>query len=130
MKNLLLIFTLLFSSVFVSSPSYAEWTKLLGTSSIGDTFYVDYERIRKYDGFVYYWRLTDFLLPNEIGDLSGKSYNQGDCKLFRFKILSCIFYTELMGRGSGRSETAKNPEWNYPPPNSINELMLKQVCSR
>jgi hypothetical protein len=95
MRNLLimftLLFTLLFTSVFFSSPSYAGWTKLgEGGSSVnrGDTFYVDFNRIRKVDGFVYYWRLTDYLKPTKYGVMSEKGYNQGACKLFWKKILS------------------------------------------
>ena len=60
MKNLLLILTLLFSSVFFSSPSYAEWTKVSSSGGGADTYYADFERIRKHDGFVYYW--TDSFL--------------------------------------------------------------------
>ena len=98
MKNLLLIFTLLFSSVFFSSPSYAGWTKVSEGGSSGHTFYMDFERIRKHDGFVYYWILGDYLKPTKYGDLSGKVYRQGDCKLFRYKYLNSSFHQKPMGR--------------------------------
>ena len=58
MKNLLLIFTLL-----VSSPSYAEWTEV-GSTAIGETFDLDYERVRKHDGYVFFCNMTDYLKPN------------------------------------------------------------------
>ena len=77
MKKLTLIFTLSFSILMFSSPSYSEWTKI-GKSVIGNTFYVDFEGIRKHDGFVYWWVLIDYLKPNEYGKLSGKRYHQGD----------------------------------------------------
>jgi hypothetical protein len=48
----------------------------------GNTHYVDFERIKKHDGYVYWWDLTDLLKPNEYGILSGKAYKQGDCKSF------------------------------------------------
>jgi hypothetical protein len=97
----------------------------------GTTFYVDFERIRKHGGYVYYWYLTDYLKP-KFGDLSGKIYNQGDCKLFRHKSLSFSFHKEPMGGGTGdvQEPVKKQQGWKYPPPNSVDELILKSVCSR
>ena len=111
-----------------SSTSYAGWTKV-NSSIRGNTYYVDFERIRKVDGFVYYWMLTDYLKPDH-GYLSIKSYQQGDCKLFRFKVLSVSFHKEPMGGGTGEIVNTKNPEWDYPTPNSSVERILKSVCSR
>ena len=129
MKKLTLIFTLLVSTVMFSSPSYAEWAKVTEGVKSGNTFYVDFERIRKHDGYVYFWSLTDRLKPY-LGTLSVKIYNQGDCKLFRFKKLSYVFHNQPMGRGTGDSSSPKNPEWIYPSPNSVDEGILKSVCSR
>jgi hypothetical protein len=128
MKNLLLIFTLLFSSVFFTSPSYAGWTKVSKNTN-GTTYYVDYERIRKHDGYVYYWLLSDYLKP-KMGDLSAKVYRQGDCKLFRFKILSETLCKEPMGGGTGETHNKPDKDWTYPSPNSVDEVILKSVCSR
>ena len=66
------------------------------TLNESNTFYVDFERIREVDGYVYYWTLTDFLKPNKYGVWSGKIYNQGDCKLFREKRLSFSYHKEPM----------------------------------
>ncbi|MBI37020.1 MAG: hypothetical protein CL568_05495 [Alphaproteobacteria bacterium] len=129
MKKLTLIFTLIFSTVMFSSTSFAGWTKVSKNVS-GDTFYVDFERIRKHGGYVYFWGLSDYLKPTETGLLSGKRYHQGDCKLFRFKKLSYSFHNEPMGRDTGDSFSPKNPEWKYPPPNSSMEEILKTVCNR
>ena len=81
MKKLTLIFALTFSVMF-SSSSYAGWTKV-GENASGDTYYVDFERIRKHDGYVYFWQLSDYLKPTEYGILSAKVYKQGDCRSFR-----------------------------------------------
>ena len=126
MKKTLLIFILLFSTVLFSSPSYAEWTKV--DEGVGNTFYVDFERIRKHDGFVYWWELGDYLKP-QMGYLSAKSYNQGDCKLFRFKVLSYSWHKEPMGGGTGL--TVNIPDnWRYPNPKLIDEYKLKTICDR
>ena len=124
-----LIFTFLFSTLVFSSPSYAGWT--IVNASDKNTLYVDFDRIRKHDGYVYFWQLLDYLKRDEYGDLSTRRYVQGDCKLFRWKVLSDSFYRGPMGRGtlSSSSNTPDN-EWDYAPPNSYIEDNLKQVCSK
>ena len=110
------------------SASYAEWTKV-AESEKGDNFYVDFERIRKHGGYVYFWELLDYLKPDKWGDLSSKSYKQGDCKLFRYKVLDDSFYTEPMGqRTPSTSSNKPDKEWRYPSPNSVREAILKSVC--
>ena len=127
MKTLIIFLALTFSVMF-SSSSYAGWTKV-GESVSGNTFYVDFERIRKHDGYVYWWELIDFLKPTS-GMLSGEIYKQGDCKLFRLKRLSVSFHNEPMGGGTGETVNEPDKEWRYPSPNSIKEVILKQVCNR
>jgi len=129
MKSLILIFTLLFSTLMFSSPSYAKWEKVTEGAS-GDTFYVDFDRMRKHDGFVYYWRLDDLLKPTKTGTLSAKMYFQVDCKLFRYKGLSWSFHKEPMGGGTGKVNNDPDKEWTYPSPNSVGETILKKVCNR
>jgi len=111
-----------------SSPSYAGWTKV-SENAKGDTFYVDFGRIRKHDGYVYFWKLSDLFKPDKDGDLSIKSYNQVDCKLFRYKRLSYSFHNEPMGGGTGKPYTPTD-KWIYPSPDSANEAILKSICSR
>jgi len=125
MKKLFLIFALLFTT-----PSYAEWTKI--TENVdGNQFYVDFDRIRKHDGYIYFWWLTDYLKP-KLGDLSGSAYIQGDCKLLRYEYLSFSFYKQPMGRGAADvQEPVKEQQgWKYSSPKSPAEYVLKEVCSR
>jgi len=130
MKKLILIFTLLVSTVMFSSPSFANWTKM--TENEFGTFYVDFERIRKHGGYVFFWSLTDYLKPTKFGDLSSKRYEQGDCKLFQYKVLSFSFHKEPMGRGTGDAQepVKASQGWKYPSPDSSVEYILKSVCSR
>jgi hypothetical protein len=97
---------------------------------IVNTFYVDFDRIRKHGGYVYWWDMVDYLKPNRLGSLSVKNYIQGDCKLFRYKNLSQTQIEQPMGGGTGKINNFKNPEWNYSPPDSSSEIILKSVCSR
>ena len=112
-----------------SSPSFGEWTKV-ATESSGRVFYLDFERVRKHDGYVYWWELSDYLKPSEFGSLSAKVYHQGDCKLFRFKTLSFSFHKEPMGHGLGDIQEPYKKGWKYPPPKSVSEVILKAVCSQ
>ena len=128
MHRVTLILTFLLSLMF-SSPSYSEWT-LVGENVLGTIIYVDFETIRIVDGYVYYWKLQDFLKPTKYGRLSTKTYMQGDCKLFRRKSLSYSQHNSPMGGGTGDSGSPENPKWDYPPPNSSIENILKTVCSR
>ena len=96
----------------------------------GNTYYVDFERIRKHDGFFYYWWLSDRFKPSNFGDLSDKHYSQGDCKLFRVKGLSASYHKEPMGRGTGDVDNRPDKDWRYPSPNSVIETILKSVCNR
>ena len=128
MKKLILI--LLLSTVMFSSSSYAGWTAVTVDIN-GNIHYVDFERIRKHDGYVYYWRLRNYLVPDEDGDLSSKVYKQGDCKLFRNMRLSSSYHTQPMGEGTPSTISNKpKKEWTYPSPDSVAEIVLKQVCNR
>ena len=117
--------------MFSPSTSFAEWKKV-SKNVDGTTFYVDFESIKKHDGYVYYWYLSDYLKPNEHGTLSGKSYIQVDCKKFRLKYLSGSFHKEPMGEGVSAYGSGEPPErhkgWKYPPPDSVAETILKSVC--
>ena len=129
MKKLLLIFTLLFSTLIFSSPSYGKWTKVDKVD--GTDIYVDFNNIRKHGGYIYWWVLSDWRKPIETGVVSSETYNQGDCKLFRFKYLSDTYYNGPMGGGkplSGSNTPDKN--WNYPIPNSAPDIVLQSVCSQ
>ena len=76
--------------------------------------------------------MSDYLKPTKSGDLSSKVYKQGDRKLFRYERLSYSFHKEPMGGGTGRvvEPGAKHKDWRYPLRNSVDELVLQQVCGQ
>ena len=130
MKRILapIVLALTFSVMF-SSISFAGWKKV-GSSVTGTTYYVDFERIRKHGGYVYYWQLTDKFKPDEVGDLSDKTYSQGDCNLFRHKWLDISYHTQPMGEGRpSLTGVTKGQKWRYPHPNTVIEEVLKSVCA-
>ena len=108
----------------------AGWTKVNTSVKSGNTFYVDFERIRKHGGYVYFWDLTDYLKPDTY--LSAKTYVQGDCKLFRLKRLRYSFHKEPMGRGNSdlQESEGENRKWKYPSPKTVDGIVLKKACDR
>lgn len=128
MKTFLTILSVLFTVMF-SPPSYAEWTKVSKNYAV--TVYVDFERIRKVDGYVYSWVLADYVKP-QLGKLSGKTFQQIDCKIFRFKILSFTVHTDPMGGGPGDTQSVpkRHQSWKYPSPDATEEQVLKAICRR
>ena len=122
MKKLILIFALLFSTA-----SFAEWEPI--SFDENGIFYIDSDRIRNHDGYVYYWMMVAHK-KQELGNMSSSAYVQGDCKLFRFKRLTYYFHENPNATGEvlGKIDTP-DKEWTYPLPGSIAEAELKKVCS-
>ena len=110
-----------------ASPAYADWEEI-GENVEGNTFYVDFDRVRKNGSNVYYGELVDYLEPKRDDAASSKVYKQADCEMFRLKVLSFVAYNEPMGNGSGSAPYVPEPEWYYPSPNSSGEILLKRVC--
>ncbi len=128
MKKLILIVTLLVSTVMFSSPSYSKWVKVTESKN-GASYYVDFERIRKHDGYFYYWELIDLLKPTSEGYFSYKLYKKVDCSIFRVKVLDDYNFKESMAGGTGIRLEPSN-EWYSAPPDSVIETIIEKVCSR
>ena len=115
----------------LSTPTFAEWTLISESKAI--SYYIDFEKIKKADGYVYWWLLIDYRKPTPVHrDLSTKTYNQGDCKLFRLKRLRYSFYKEPMGRGDSdiQESEGENRKWKYPSPKTVDGIVLKKACDR
>ena len=127
MKKINLIISILIYCLLFITPSFADWD-WLSENMFGDTYSVDFDRITKQDGYVYFWRLDDYLKQTETGDWSAIIYIQADCKLFRHKLLNGSFFKKPKGEGTGDILSPKNPEWIHPTHNSANDTILKKVC--
>ncbi|OEJ64032.1 surface-adhesin E family protein [Magnetovibrio blakemorei] len=115
----------IFMAVMFPSTSFADWSKV-GGNDIGDTFYIDFERIKKQNGYVYFWDLTDFLHPQG-GALSVQDYKQADCKSFKFIRLHRLAHTEPMAKGSPTPYTPPS-KWEHPRLKSVAGALLEIVC--
>ena len=53
--------------ITLSAPvCFGEWTGVTEGED-GNTYYVDFERIKERRGYIYYWYLTDYPKPNKDG---------------------------------------------------------------
>ena len=120
------ILTALIFAMMFSSRSFAEWMKV--AENVNGAYYLDFERIRKHGDYINFRELIDLLEPDKDEDLSYILYQQGDCKLFRYKYLSSSTYKEPMGGGRESVINKPDKEWRYPSPYSMNEIVLKSVC--
>ncbi len=123
--------TMLKSVCDFASHAYSEWTKV-GERTSGAEVFVDFKRISKKNGFVYFWVLVNHPKPVWAEKyMSVKSYNHGDCGSFKFMTMSYTRYTGQMGNGDvveGIGGSISSPEWGYPRPDSSGEIVLKLVC--
>ena len=108
-----------------------KWEKV-NEDTKGNTFYVDFERIRKHHGYVYWWQLVNYRKRDKWGFFSYQLYNQGDCNVIRVKTLTFVFHKKPMGGDIGRTEApiGKNGDWRYPSPYTVDEAILRSLCSR
>jgi len=116
----------LLMAIVISQLSFAGWTKI-GSNEDGTEYSLDLTSVEKRDGYVYVWRLSEFL-PNTKGLISSKAYEKADCGLKRWKNLETVF---LISKNVGGNETLlsnQESEWFYPPPDSVLEKMIKTIC--
>ena len=122
MKKLLVL-----ALIILSSSVFADW-KYVSTSTSGIDWYIDYQTIKKNNGYYYFYAMTDLLEPDKDGDLSYAGYRKADCKIYRYMVLNEFYYTKNMGKGKLTNNPSKNPEWKYPPPKSMNQTILRTIC--
>ena len=110
-----------------SFKSYGEW-EFHSSSLEGARFYLHTPSINYEEGYVYFWYLKSYLMPNKFGDFSSKVYVQGDCNKNRLKYLTYVWFKQPMGKGLGeRSDVAS--DWEYPAIDSSGIDLLQYVCS-
>ena len=124
MKKLLGILVL---SLFFSSSAYAEWTRISKTS-MGDTYYVDFENIKIEGKLIYHWELMDYGKPSKNGDLSHKIFLILDCNTYSTKPLQFIFYKGRKGSGKFDSQKSVINEWEPLPPDAVGFIAAKKFC--
>ena len=125
MKTKLLTICLL----LFTSQVFAGWTQVAKNVD-GTIFYLDLDRTKEHNGYMYYYMLGDYLTP-KVGDLSVQYYRQVDCKSNRYREISFIFYKQSMGKGTGDVDN-KIGDWETASSNlnTINNTVHKIICNR
>ena len=137
MKNLSPYIIILISTT-LSSNGFADWVKV-AKGLEGETFYIDFQKIKKKNGYVFFWNLSDYLkqascFESDLGQdkyhetLSTKVYYKGDCRMLRYKILNYTWHKKPMGKGIGLSDNLPDKDWTHPPSSSSAETILKTIC--
>ena len=128
MSKIYIILPILVSLLTFSSHSNGEWT-YIGEVEGGNKFYIDYDRIKKTNNYVYVWVMTDLLEPR-VSSLSYMSYYKVNCETpEKFKDLQNRVCKDGMGKGECDS-LGGTIEWKYPVPNSKMEFVSDTVCSQ
>jgi len=117
-----------------SSSSFAEWKLISENSERGIEFYIDTSSIKKNGQYVYFWKITNRLKPNQFGDLSNKNLYELDCSIPRkTKDLYIAYFTGPMGTGKQAGENTKEfldtKGWNYIKPGSMLEPLAEYACN-
>ena len=102
----------------------------MGENTSGNSYFLNFNTFKKHNGYIYWWDMVSYLKPNKFGTFSSQTYYMGDCKLFRFKILSDKNFEGQNGTGSFKIYNVPDKEWRYPSPNSIGEYLFKFVCNK
>jgi len=94
----------------LSAASWAEWTEVYAMRNLGNV-YVDFDNIRKVNGMVYYWQITDLLEPDKWGTMSSKSYFKVDCPTLGVMLLSMSIYKLPMAEGNAERRITPDRKW-------------------
>mgnify|MGYP004002746467 CR=1 FL=1 len=114
-------------SLMFSFPSLADWTKV--TESIrGSKFFMDFQNVRKQSGKVFFWVLQSEQQPDRFGNWSNKHYFKVDCSTMGAVMLTGYYYAKPMGNGRHHSKRYPDNNWQYPPPNTPINTMIKLAC--
>jgi len=125
--KLLTICLFLFFSLTFSPPSHAEW-KLIGHHLGVSDIYIDFERVRKKNGYYFVWVLYDHKFSKK--DFSSIiTLEKLDCKSRRTKRLDGTLFSGRMGTGRViYSEDSSENKWEYSIPNSTGDRVLIEIC--
>ena len=117
----------LFLVLMFCNVGFAEW-KQVSINDTGGKQYFDPTSIKKSDGYIQVWTMTDYPEPDPSGNYSNKILMKIDCNNLGFKFIEAMFYTGHMGRGEGLSLEPPD-EWGQFSPNSVGEDFVKLVCN-
>ena len=105
-----------------------NWKKILKSKN-GSSFYVDIDNIKKRNGLVYYWELTDYPKLDKFDDFSTVTKFEVDCEKRKKTYFNFTTYGHPMGEGRTITELTPN-KTIYLKKFLIGYTLMKFVCAR
>lgn len=112
--------------IIFPSVSLCEWTQIASTTQ-GDVYNIDFDRVTSDEDYVYYWRLSNYAKPTKYHDLSALVHVKVDCESNSTMDLQVTFYKQANAKGDGETLNRK-PKWNSVHPNGVSEALFEAVC--
>ena len=111
---------------FLCVPVYADW-QAFAKADDGD-WYVDSPPVQTAPP-MRVWTLFDHHLPvGAFGVLSVKTLHEFDCAHNRMRDINIVVFNDHMARGSLLRNTYPGTQLMHPPPGSVFEQLMNQVC--
>ena len=110
----------------LSGLAHAEW-QALSKADDGD-WYVD-SQLAQPSPMVRVWTLFDHHAPvGAFGVLSVKTLHEFDCAQQRLRDVNIVVFNDHMARGSILRNTYPGTQLIHPPPGSVFETLMAQLC--
>jgi len=111
---------------FLCGLAHAEWQSL-SKAEDGD-WYIDRQLVQP-SPVVRAWTLFDHHAPvGAFGVLSVKTMHEFDCVQQRMRDINIVVFNDHMARGSILRNTYPGTQLMHPPPGSVFELLMTQLC--
>lgn len=125
-RTVTFILTMLLTVNITSVCADSEDWDLVNETSITKT-YIDYNRIWKHDGYVYYWVLQNQKEPTEtLGSVA--VLIKGHCQMRSTKELQVSYYEFRWAQYDSNDFTDNMGDLSYARPGSEEEKILNMVC--
>jgi hypothetical protein len=112
--------------VLLGAQAHADW-QALAKADDGD-WYVDSQSMQAGPP-LRVWTLFDHHTPvGAFGVLSVKTMHEFDCEQNRMRDTNIVVFNDHMARGSILRNTYPGTQLMHPPPGSVFEQLMKQVC--
>lgn len=112
----------------VSGVAMAEWVEVGESDSL--SLYIDPATIRKDGNLRRVWVIHDLKQRDKDGVMSLRGLLEYDCKEARSRDLSSSTHSGPMAGGKMLDSYSSRGNWNYIPPGTTGEAVLKFVCAK
>jgi len=124
-----IFFFTLFTLFLANEAKSEEWVEVSKAANDSMTMYVDVDSVRFGGGYLYVWRLTDYLEPNQWGTMSMKVYTKFNCSSNTYQSMHFVAYSEDMAKGEADTLEYEPLDWESPGSGTMMEQVVNYVCN-